>query len=376
MFVHRRVLHAGVAALALSLPGLPRAPLASAQTPPAIDISVSDAAVTEGKDAEFTVAVTNNPGIFVNFATTQGTAIDGVDFTGRTGQAFVPFGSTSSKFTVHTLQDNLFEPDKQFTVQLSSPTTGTITRGIGTATIRSDDPQPTITVNDTTVAEGDTGFVNAVFDVTLSNPSYQPIWLDYVTAPGGSATGGPTPTGDVDYRNTTGQLRWLPGNNFPQQILVPVRGDVVHEGDEDFQVQLTPHNALLSTPTSAPAVTATITDDDPVPTISVGDTAVLEGNAGARIVNVTASLSNPTTSNVTAQFTTANGSARSFLDYVPVVGGTLTIPAGATSAVIPLQVIGDLVTEPNEAFSVVILSAANATLGDQVANITITNDDP
>src|SRR6185312_1952276 len=188
-----------------------------------------------------------------------------------------------------------------------------------------------------------------------------------VTTPG-TATGGATPTADVDYRNTSGQLRWVPGTNFPQQILVPVRGDLTHEGDEDFQVQLTPHNASLSTPTSAPVVTGTIADNDPVPTISVADLAVLEGNAGARIVNVTASLSNPTVSDVTAQFMTANGSARAYLDYVPVVGGRVTIPAGATSAVIPLQVIGDFAREPNEEFSVVLSSAVNATLGDQVAD--------
>jgi len=370
-----RVGVASLAAVATLLPGVARVPLAAAQVPPSIDISVSDVTVTEGKDAQFTVTVTNNPGIFVNYATTAGTAVDGVDFTGRTGQVLVPFGATSATFSIQTLQDNLFEPDKQFTVQLSKPTAGTFTRNVGTATVHSDDPPPTLTVKDTAVVEGSTGTVNAIFDVTMSNPSSLPVWLDFVTAPD-RATGVSTPTGDVDYRDTSGQLRWTPGTNFPQQIVVPVRGDTLHEGDEDFLVQLTPHNASLSTPTGAPTVQATITDDDPVPAISVSDAATLEGNLGARLVNVTATLTNPTTDVVTAQFMTANQSERGQVDYVTVIGGTVTIPAGSTSAVIPLQVIGDLAIEPNETFSVILLSATNATLGDQVADVTITNDDP
>ena len=67
----RPVLRAGLAsalAAATLLPGLPRVPLAAAQTlpPQSTRISVNDVTVVEGRDVVFTVSVTNNPGIYVD----------------------------------------------------------------------------------------------------------------------------------------------------------------------------------------------------------------------------------------------------------------------------------------------------------------------
>ena len=44
----------------------------------------------------------------------------------------------------------------------------TIADGTGTGTITDDDPMPTLTINDVSVTEGDTGTVAATFTVSLS----------------------------------------------------------------------------------------------------------------------------------------------------------------------------------------------------------------
>ena len=53
--------------------------------------------------------------------------------------------------------DLLDEIDENFTVTLTNPTNATISDGIGLGTIADNDPPPTLTVNDVTVAEGNTG---------------------------------------------------------------------------------------------------------------------------------------------------------------------------------------------------------------------------
>jgi hypothetical protein len=109
--------------------------------------------------------------------------------------------------------------------------------------------------------------------------------------------------------------------------------------------------------------------------LAISGLAVLERDAGTRIVNLPVSMSNPTTADVTFKFSTANGTATLPLDYVSVTNGSATIPAGLTSTTIPVRVNGDLLIEPTESFFVIISKPINAVLGNSVATVTILNDD-
>ena len=51
-------------------------------------------------------------------------------------------------------------------------------------TITDDDAAPTLTIDDVTVAEGNSGTMNATFTVTLSAASGQTVTVDYATANG------------------------------------------------------------------------------------------------------------------------------------------------------------------------------------------------
>ncbi|HYK22899.1 MAG TPA: Calx-beta domain-containing protein, partial [Pyrinomonadaceae bacterium] len=70
----------------------------------------------------------------------------------------------------------------------------------------------------------------------------------------------------------------------------------------------------------------------------------------------------------------SNGTATAGSDYV-ASSGTVTIPAGATSATITIPIIGDTAVEPNETFNVNLSNAENVTLLSFSTLAIILNDD-
>ena len=114
-------------------------------------------------------------------------------------------------------------------------------------------PPPSLSINDVRVREGNTGTRSAVFRVTLSAPSAQPVTVSYQTSDGTAAGGG------NDYADRSGTLSFPPFVRS-RAISVPIVGDTIHEGNETFLV-------TLSAPTGATIVRSqgkgTIVNDDP-----------------------------------------------------------------------------------------------------------------
>ena len=97
--------------------------------------------------------------------------------------------------TVSSLEDDIFEPDETFSVA-GSAVSGTVATGdTGTGTILNDDDAPSLNISDATATEGDL----LVFDLTLSNPSFETIVVSLNTG-GGSALEG------TDYTSIDGAL--------------------------------------------------------------------------------------------------------------------------------------------------------------------------
>ena len=88
----------------------------------------------------------------------------------------------------------------------------------------------------------------------------------------------------------------------------------------------------------------------------------------------TVTLAYPSTSQVSINYATANGSASAPGDYVPN-SGVLVIPAGSASGTITVSVVGDTTSESNETFAVNLTSATNATISDAQGVGTIQNED-
>jgi hypothetical protein len=123
------------------------------------------------------------------------------------------------------------------------------------------------------------------------------------------------------------------------------------------------------------AMAEALLDNPGPPSISVTDATISEGNAGAKIVEVTVQLTRAATGPVTVDYVTANGTATvANGDYV-ASNGTLTINAGETSRRLQLTVNGDTSVETNETFVVNFSNAVGGLLVDTQAVVTITNDD-
>lgn len=123
-----------------------------------------------------------------------------------------------------------------------------------------------------------------------------------------------------------------------------------------------------------PTVTSWEFTADYVPKVSIGNASVVEGNARARQVKLTVSLSKPYELPVKVDYVTAAHTATAGSDFV-TKSGLLTIPAGGTSGVITIDVKGDRISEPQETFTVVLSNPQNAKRWRTTGIGTIINDD-
>ena len=326
--------------------------------------------MTEGNfgtvNAVFTVTLSHASGrsVSVSYATADVTATAGSDYNAVSGTLSFAPGVTTQTVTVPVRGDILDEANETFTVNLTNPVNATITTALGTGTIIDDDPTPSLVINNVSVTEGNSGTVNAVFTVTLSAASGRVVTVNYATANGSA-------TSPADYAATSGTLTFATGVTS-QTITVAVNGDVLNEGNETFNVNLS--NAVNATIADSQGV-GTIVDDDPLPSLVINNVSVTEGNTGTTNAVFTVTLSAASGRTVTVNYATANGTATSTSDYM-AVSGTLTFAAGTTTQQITVPVRGDTVNEATETFNVNLSGATNATIADSQGVGTIIDNDP
>jgi uncharacterized repeat protein (TIGR01451 family) len=225
--------------------------------------------------------------------------------------------------------------------------------------------RPDISINDVTVSEGDSGTVNATFNVTLSAANNaQTVTVDFATADGTAIVG-------ADYQSNSGTLTFNPGVTS-QTITVLVNGDTLDEANETFFVNLT--NAVNASILDAQGL-GTINDNDPTPSLSINDLPnITEGDSGTSVINFTVNLSAASGQTVTVNFATADGTATAGSDY-ETTSGTLTFNPGETVKQIPVTIDADTGFEPDETFFVNLTLPVNATILDSQGQGTIKNDD-
>ena len=339
---------------------------------PIPSITVNDVTLPEGNsgssNATFTLTLSNASAtpIAVDYATADGTATAGSDYTTTTGTATFAAGVTTAQVVVPIAGDTVNEPNETFFVNLTNSLNASIADAQGLGTITNDDAAPTLAIQPSaSIVEGNVGTSAVNLQVSLSALSSSPVTVAFTTSNGTAIAGS-------DFVATSGTLTFPANTTTPQTISVQVNGDVVLEADETFNVTLSsPSGATISAGTA----TVTIVNDEGVPVLSIGDAATAEGQAGNTRLVFTVSLSGPSDSPVTAQFSTSDGTASAALsDYVARTG-TITLPAFVTSDTIGVTVKGDITCEANEAFALTLFNVSGAAAGDTVAAGAITNDD-
>ncbi len=116
------------------------------------------------------------------------------------------------------------------------------------------------------------------------------------------------------------------------------------------------------------------TQQPPLPTLSITDATVTEGDSGTTTLEFAVALSRSSASNVSVSYATSDTSAVAGDDYA-ASSGTVTITAGSTAATISVDVIGDTNSEADETLTVTLSGASGATIADGSAVGTIQNDD-
>jgi Calx-beta domain len=109
-------------------------------------------------------------------------------------------------------------------------------------------------------------------------------------------------------------------------------------------------------------------------TMSIGDTTLMEGDSGTQMAALSVTLSGPINPPVWVNYSTAAGSALAGSDF-QAVSGQLTFRKGETYKTIYVPVVGDLVGEPTETFTVNLQNARHATIKDGQGEVTVQDND-
>jgi streptogramin lyase len=112
-----------------------------------------------------------------------------------------------------------------------------------------------------------------------------------------------------------------------------------------------------------------------VPALTMGGSALPEGDAGTVTAQFAVNLHPPTDETVTVDYGTSDGNAISPADYQGV-SGTLTFGPGDSSEIIEVTVNGDALDEDDETFTVTLSDPQLATINGGTATGTIMDDDP
>jgi CSLREA domain-containing protein len=329
---------------------------------------VKDSAVAEGDSgttaAAFTVTLSAASArtVLVNYLTSGGTAAAGSDYTSTRGTLTFAPGETSKTVNVNVNGDTTPEMNETFNFNVLDVPNGVFIVSTGVGTILNDDAA--LGINDQSVVEGNSGQTAFNFTVSLLFPTVNPVSVNYATADGTAAAGS-------DYAAASGTLNFA-ANETAKTITVNVNGDTEIETSETFFVNL---SAAAGATINDAQGRGTITDDDNIPTVSVGDAAaVTEGNSGVVDATFAVTLSAASEKIVTVFITTSGGTATAGLDFI-FTSSMLTFNPGETSKTFNVRISPDITKEPNETFFVNLSGATNATIGDAQGEGTIIDDD-
>ncbi|MBK9155808.1 MAG: VCBS repeat-containing protein [Chloracidobacterium sp.] len=329
-------------------------------------ISINDVSLNEGNSGSasmtFNVVLSNAASqvVSVNYATNNGSATAGSDYTTASGTLVFSPGEIAKTITVPINGDTTVEPNETFTVDLTPGTNATISDAQGLGTIINDDTN--ISINDVSSTEGNSGTKGFTFNITLSPAVPVPVSVNYATSFGSA-------TPPSDYTHVPVTTVNFNANEASKQVIITVNGDTDIEPNEDFLVSLSsPVGGNIGDGQGV----GTILNDDT--NISINDVALSEGNSGSTLFafNVTISPAVPVA--VSVNYATSNESATAGSDYLSA-NGTLTFDPNQTTKQIDITVSGDTFVEPDEIFNINLSGATGAAISDNQGKGTILNDD-
>ena len=275
---------------------------ASQGSQPQLTVSSGEVAEDAGS---FTFTVTLNPSslqtITVAYATSDGSATSGTDYTSTSGTLTFSPGATSRSVSVAIADDALDESDETFTITLTDAVNAGIQIASGTATITDDDTAGvSVSTTGLEMEEGDSDTYTVVLD---SQPAG-----DVTVAIGGVA--------GTDLSLDKLSLTFTPGDwDTPQTVTVTAGhdDDAVDEAAATITHTVSSDDDAGYNGVTADSVVVTVVDDEVPVAVSFGADAyaVDEGQT----VTVTVSLSDDPERTVTVPITKSEEGGASSADY-------------------------------------------------------------
>ncbi|SFT59959.1 putative Ig domain-containing protein [Mesorhizobium sp. YR577] len=312
--------------------------------PVVLSLSIDDVSVIEGSVATFTVLLippAGPGGVTFDIATADGTAIAGIDYvtSSLTGQT-IPAGSANYTFSVQTLTDALSEGSESFSVNVSNVVGASVLGGQGTGIILDNNAPAAPTITSIAPTAGPTAGGTRVVITGTDLTSATAVTF------GGVAASSFTVDSNTQITATT-----------PAHAEGPVDVVVLTPGGDDTATGAFTYNAPV------------------LPSLSISDVTVSEGNAGQTWAVFTVSIDQATSTAVTMDIASADGTAIAGDDYLTSAVSSVGIVPGVTSRQFDVRILGDILDEPDETFFVNVTNVVGATVVKGQGVGTIVNDD-
>ena len=209
----------------------------------------------------------------------------------------------------------------------------------------------------------------AVFQATLNKASETTTRIYWT-----SGVGGEDPPADpaLDYRETSGFFVFRPGETT-HSVSVETFDDTIDEPNEKFWVDLGTSSNWGAWVGVGRGV-GLITDNDTSTLAIAGAGNIPEGDTGTTNATFNITISAPYYRDFTLAYTTVDGTAKAGLDYT-AVQGTLFFPKGATQRSLTVPVLGDVIDEANETFTMALSNSTGPGLATPNGTATIVDDD-
>ncbi|AFY61366.1 glycoside hydrolase family 9 protein [Synechococcus sp. PCC 6312] len=334
-------------------------------SPPLPTLSINDVSVGEDRgNGVFTVSLSqaSTTPVTVSFATANGTATAGQDYTSRTGTLTFNPGERSKTISVPILNDTLVENNETFTVRLSNSQQATIAKTTGTATIIDNDiappPLPNQAVTFNIVSDWNSGFTG---NFNITNRATQTVngWTLKFDAPFTI-----TNIWNAEIVSRQGNTYTIKNASFNGTLNPNQTISFGFNGNNPNNVTTPPSNLVFNGNSIQPPPS--------LPTLTVNDLTVTEGlNANAVF---TVNLSQASSNSITVNYGTQSGTATAGQDFTNRTG-TLTFAPGETSKTIAIPIIDDTLQEYPETFSLVLSSPTQATLAKATGTGTIISNE-
>jgi uncharacterized delta-60 repeat protein len=291
----------------------------------------------------------------VDFATSDGSATNGVHYTGSTNTLVFAINEISKTLSIPIFDNFIVDGNKTVNLRLFNPsptniaTLGAIPNAV--LTILDNDSSINFSTNAYTITES--GPV-ATLTVLRAGQNTGTVSVAYFTTDGSAFAGS-------DYTTTSGTLNFASGETS-KTINVPIIDDAVGEPNEAFTMTLlnpTPTNAAyLGSPGTA---TVTINDNDTSIAFSAANYSI---NKTGGVATITVTRSGLTNNLVTVNYATSDGTAQAGTDYQPS-SGTLVFGQGQLTRTFGVTVINHPLSAPSLTVNLALSSpGGGANLGN------------